>query len=70
MASLPANVVQAEKYDGAINIRCPAELPQLVASAARANMTSSSSYVRVAVLERLRRDRFDRDQADQSKGGR
>jgi hypothetical protein len=45
-----------EKYDSTINIRCPSELPKLVASAARSRMTTSSSYVRSALLERLQRD--------------
>ena len=53
----------AEKYEGIIFARCPAELPQLVESAARARMTSLSSYVRAAVLEQLNRDGYRRTDA-------
>ena len=49
----------AEKYDGIIFARCPAELPELVEFVpARARMTSLSSYVRAAVLEQLQRDGY------------
>ena len=53
----------AEKYEGIIFARCPAELPQLVEFAARARMTSLSSYVRAAVLEQLHRDGYRRTDA-------
>jgi hypothetical protein len=53
----------AEKYDGIIFARCPGELPELVESAARARMTSLSSYVRAAVLEQLQRDGYRRTDA-------
>ena len=53
----------ADKYDGIIFARCPAELPQLVEFAARARMTSLSSYVRAAVLEQLHRDGYRRTDA-------
>jgi hypothetical protein len=53
----------AEKYEGIIFARCPAELPQLVESAARDRMTSLSSYIRAAVLAQLQRDGYRRTDA-------
>ena len=52
-----------ERYDSAIFVRCPSELPQLVATAANATMTTCSSYVRAAVLAQLQRDGYRRTDA-------
>jgi Ribbon-helix-helix protein, copG family len=41
-----------------LHIRAPAKLAEAVAQAANKNMTTSSEYIRQAILDRLRVDDF------------
>jgi hypothetical protein len=49
----------AARFPACIIFRCPALLPEAVARAADEQLTTSSAYVRQAVVERLRADGFD-----------
>ena len=54
----PRTMMRTEASDekGAIYLRCPQSLPPAIRRAAQLRMTSSSSYVRAAVLDRLKAD--------------
>jgi predicted HicB family RNase H-like nuclease len=45
-----------DDYSGSLYLRCPKSLPPAIKMAARQSMTSVSSYVRSAVLQRLKAD--------------
>jgi hypothetical protein len=55
MSILPNNAV---RYDRTLFVRCPSALPAMVATAAAASMLTASGYVRLAIVEKLRRDGF------------
>jgi hypothetical protein len=55
---------RSSKFPSAMLVRCPPSLPAAVARAADRGMTSTSAYVRGAVLEQLRRDGIDVVEAD------
>ena len=46
-------------YTAAMLVRCPETLPAAIRQAAREQLTSSSAYVRAAILSQLRRDGYD-----------
>jgi hypothetical protein len=48
-----------DDYSSALYLRCPRSLPAVIKQAARGNMTSASSYVRMAILSQLKRDGYD-----------
>ncbi len=50
---------EASDEKGAIYLRCPQSLPRAIRRAAELRMTSSASYVRSAVLDRLKGDGID-----------
>jgi hypothetical protein len=45
-----------DDYSSALYLRCPPSLPQAIRKAARGNLTSTSSYIRRAILSQLKRD--------------
>jgi hypothetical protein len=54
----------ASDEKSAIYLRCPQSLPRAIRRAAELRMTSSASYVRSAVLDRLRGDGIDPFETD------
>jgi hypothetical protein len=47
------------RFTAAIRIRAPGALPDALALAADQHMTTTSAYVRLAILERLKTDGID-----------
>jgi hypothetical protein len=48
--------LQSAEYSSAFCVRCPEPLPPAIKRAARQNMTTAASYIRSAVLQRLKAD--------------
>jgi hypothetical protein len=48
-----------QRFAGYLHIRAPEKLPTAIAAAANRKMTTSSEYVRQAIIERLKADGLD-----------
>ena len=47
-----------QRFEGCLRVRAPAVLTEAVERAADANMTTSSEYVRQAIITRLKSENF------------